>query len=66
MCGGSWRVLLWAHGWFYSSTALNAAVAGGVPSSITFFKGGGEGYWSRSSKSLLRESLGQLVLMYHP
>lgn len=41
-----------ALGWFYRSTAPNAAMAGGVPSSITFFKGGGEGYWSRSSKSL--------------
>lgn len=57
--GGSWCVLLW----FHRSFSCSAAMAGGVPSSITVFKGGGEGGRSRSSKSLLRESSGQLVLM---
>lgn len=62
MCGGSWCVLLWGHmAGFTETLPCNAAMAGGVPSSITFFKGGREGHWS--SKSLLRESLGQLLLM---
>lgn len=62
MCGSSWCVLLWGHmAGFTETLPCSAAVAEGVLSSITFFKGGREGHWS--SKSLLRESLGQLVLM---
>lgn len=64
MCRGSWCVLLWGHmAGVTQELPHNAAVAGGVPSSIIFFKGGGEGRWSRNSKSSMTECLGQLVLM---